>query len=98
MQPQHDETAVEHGRPHPFRARVLVTTEGLESKPAIYIPEGAVTRHGVERGIVLEVGDTEENVPFKAGDVVRYHPGHVTEMGPDLKLINLDCIVAWEDA
>lgn len=88
--------------PHPYGPRVLVTTEGLEEKPALYIPEGAVSRLGLERGIVLEVGESPEwpTPPFGPGCVVQFHPGHGVEAAGarNMKLINFDCIVAWEDA
>jgi hypothetical protein len=84
--------------PHPWGARALITTAGLEEKPVLYIPEGAVSRRGLERGVVIEVGTVDYEVPFGPGDVVQYHPGHTTEIAGsgELKLINLDCIMAWE--
>lgn len=87
--------------PHPYGARVLVTTEGLDSKPVLYIPDGAITRAGLERGIVVAVGEAEgvPTPPFEPGNVVQYHPNHGTQVAGSaqhLKLVNFDCIMAWE--
>lgn len=77
---------------HPYGSKIAVVDSPAkdETMSGLILPVG-VDEYSV--GVVCDGGTTD----IPDGSLVYYHKGHGIEI-KDVRIVNTDCIIAWEEA